>query len=87
MSSQGSHTPRTQGLQGSVGRNWRAVTAARNASLAPASASRMAGTLFYSVPTIDNDADDSDGERREDELPLRPSYMPDYDSEDDGSDS
>ncbi|KAG0306940.1 hypothetical protein BGZ98_001418 [Dissophora globulifera] len=48
----------------------------------------MAGTLFYSVPTIDNDAGDSDGERPgEDSVPLHESFMPDYDSDTDGSDS
>ncbi|KAI8601762.1 plasma-membrane choline transporter-domain-containing protein [Dissophora ornata] len=86
MSSYGNNSSRTQGLQGAVGRNWRAPV--RNAGQAPGSSSRMAGTLFYSVPTIDNDGDNSDGERPDDDVqPLHESYMPDYDSEDDGSDS
>ncbi|KAG0368240.1 hypothetical protein BGZ54_002376 [Gamsiella multidivaricata] len=71
-----------QGLQGAVGRNWRSVS--RNDRQAPGN---MAGTLFYSVPTIDNEPDDSDGDRPGEDLPLHESYMPDYDSEDDESDS
>ncbi|KAI7830664.1 plasma-membrane choline transporter-domain-containing protein [Gamsiella multidivaricata] len=74
--------PRMQGLQGAVGRNWRSVS--RNDRQAPGN---MAGTLFYSVPTIDNEPDDSDGDRPGEDLPLHESYMPDYDSEDDESDS
>ncbi|KAG0201986.1 hypothetical protein BGX28_005339 [Mortierella sp. GBA30] len=42
----------------------------------------MSGSLFYSVPTIENDNEDSE----EDDLPLHESFMPDYDSED-GSES
>ncbi|KAK3829236.1 MAG: hypothetical protein J3Q66DRAFT_26861 [Benniella sp.] len=85
MSSQGNNTPRTQGLQGAVGRNWRA--AARTSGQGPASSSRMTGTLFYSVPTIDAEAEHPDSDQLGEELPLREAYMPDYDSEDDGSDS
>jgi hypothetical protein len=85
MSSQGNNTPRTQGLQGAVGRNWRA--AARSSGQGPASSSRMTGTLFYSVPTIDAEEEHLDSDQLGEEQPLREAYMPDYDSEDDGSDS
>ncbi|KAF9172407.1 hypothetical protein BGX21_003454 [Mortierella sp. AD011] len=86
MSSPRNYAPRTQGLQGSIGRNWHA--SARNVGPAPASSSRMGGTLFYSVPTIDNNNLDTDEEHQHDEsLRLNESFMPDYDSEDDGSDS
>ncbi|KAF9109821.1 hypothetical protein BGX27_007158 [Mortierella sp. AM989] len=86
MSSPRNYAPRTQGLQGSMGRNWHA--SARNVGHTPASSSRMAGTLFYSVPTIDNENLDTDEEHQYDEnLRLHESFMPDYDSEDDGSDS
>ncbi|KAF9984969.1 hypothetical protein BGZ65_012077 [Modicella reniformis] len=85
MFSQGNSAPRTQGLQGAVGRNWRA--AARNSGQDPGS-SRMTGTLFYSVPTIDNETEDHlDRDRSGEEVPLREPYLPDSDSEDDRSDS
>ena|SRR5690554_5691862 len=74
------NTQRPSGLQGAMGRNWR--TPGRNG--AQTSSSRMTGTLFYSVPTIDNKSEDSE---EEDGLPMHESYMPDYDSEEDGSDS
>ncbi|KAI8355829.1 plasma-membrane choline transporter-domain-containing protein [Mortierella sp. GBAus27b] len=86
MSSQGNNTPRTQGLQGAVGRNWRSA-ATRSSGQGSSGSSRMAGTLFYSVPTIDAEAEDLDGYQGGEELPLRGSYMQDYDSDDDGSDS
>ncbi|KAF9349895.1 hypothetical protein BGX26_011871 [Mortierella sp. AD094] len=85
MSSPRNYTPRTQRLQGSIGRNWHA--SARNVGPAPASSSRMAGTLFYSVPTIDNDRDTDEEHQHDESLRLNESFMPDYDSEDDGSDS
>ncbi|KAF9208442.1 hypothetical protein BGZ49_008830 [Haplosporangium sp. Z 27] len=78
--------PRTQGLQGSTGRNWHA--SARNIGPTAGSSSRMAGTLFYSVPTIDNDNLDTDEEHQHNEnLQMHESFIPDYDSEDDESDS
>ncbi|KAF8975771.1 hypothetical protein BGZ46_008863 [Entomortierella lignicola] len=78
--------PRTQGLQGSTGRNWHA--SARNIGSTAGSSSRMAGTLFYSVPTIDNDNLDTDEEHQHNEnLQMHESFIPDYDSEDDESDS
>ncbi|KAF9184810.1 hypothetical protein BGZ51_003122 [Haplosporangium sp. Z 767] len=80
MSAHDNNTQRPSGLQGAMGRNWR--TAGRNG--AQTSNSRMTGTLFYSVPTIDNKTEDSE---EEDGLPMHESYMPDYDSEEDGSDS
>lgn len=46
----------------------------------------MSGSLFYSVPTIEAGTEDSDG-RDDDSLPMHESYMPDYDSDDDGSES
>ncbi|KAG9069093.1 hypothetical protein KI688_009988 [Linnemannia hyalina] len=46
----------------------------------------MSGSLFYSVPTIEAGTEDSDG-RDDDSMPMHESYMPDYDSDDDGSDS
>ncbi|KAF9581845.1 hypothetical protein BGW38_001001 [Lunasporangiospora selenospora] len=86
--------------------------AAASAAAGP-SQSRVAGSLFYSVPTMDYDDDDDDdddddghdddhhsgydhhglidnantnyGRRRE--IPTLPSYVPHYDSDDDGSDS
>lgn len=85
MSSQGNNIPRTQGLQGAVGRNWR--TAARSSGQGPTSSSRMTGTMFYSVATIDPESEDLDRDQSGEELPLRESFMPNYDSEDDGSDS
>ncbi|KAG0262185.1 hypothetical protein BG011_000236 [Mortierella polycephala] len=80
MSAHDNNTQRPSGLQGAMGRNWRAP--GRNG--AQTSNSRMTGTLFYSVPTIDNKSEDSE---EEDGLPMHESYMPDYDSEEDGSDS
>ncbi|KAF9284717.1 hypothetical protein BGZ68_004474 [Mortierella alpina] len=75
MSANSSQRPAA--LQGSIGRNWR--PAGRNGAQTN---SRLSGSLFYSVPTIEHDDADSE----EDELPLHESYMPDYDSED-GSES
>ncbi|KAF9947682.1 hypothetical protein BGZ70_002565 [Mortierella alpina] len=71
------NSQRPAALQGSIGRNWR--PAGRNGAQTN---SRMSGSLFYSVPTIEHD----DAESEEDELPLHESYLPDYDSED-GSES
>ncbi|KAG0272636.1 hypothetical protein BGZ95_011577 [Linnemannia exigua] len=84
MSAFGNHLSRTGAgrLQGSVGRNWRAPE--RNSG--QPSHSRMSGSLFYSVPTIEAGTEDSDG-RDDDSMPMHESYMPDYDSDDDGSDS
>ncbi|KAF9903767.1 hypothetical protein EC991_003370 [Linnemannia zychae] len=83
MSAFGNHFSRTGGrLQGSVGRNWRAPE--RNSG--QPSHSRMSGSLFYSVPTIEAGTEDSDG-RDDDSMPMHESYMPDYDSDVDGSDS
>ncbi|KAF9438641.1 hypothetical protein BGZ76_006202 [Entomortierella beljakovae] len=69
-----------------MGRNWHA--SARNVGHAPASSSRMAGTLFYSVPTIDNDTVDTDDENQYNEtLHMHESFMPEYDSDDDSESS
>ncbi|KAK3818302.1 MAG: plasma-membrane choline transporter-domain-containing protein [Linnemannia gamsii] len=84
MSAFGNQLSQTGGgrLQGSVGRNWRAP---ERHSGQP-SHSRMSGSLFYSVPTIEAGTEDSDG-RDDDSMPMHESYMPDYDSDDDGSNS